>query len=171
MSELVAFFSRAGKNYVNGEILNLDVGNTELAAEFIQEATGAGLYKIEPVVAYSKDYSECIEEAKEDQRRNARPALKHPFPDMEHYSVIYLGYPNYWGTVPMPVFTFLENCKLAGKTIRPFCTHEGSGMGHSVEDIKKLCPDSMVKTGLALHGADIRFAKNTIIEWLKGDQL
>lgn len=116
MPELIAYFSRAGENYVNGNILNLSVGNTELAAKIIQEVTGADLYKIEPILEYSKDYSECLEEAKEDQRRQARPALKKPFPDMKKYEVIYLGYPNYWGTMPMPVFTFLEGCRLGGKS-------------------------------------------------------
>lgn len=76
MPELIAYFSRAGENYVNGNILNLKVGNTELAAKIIQEVTGADLYKIEPILEYSKDYSECLDEAKEDQRRQARPALK-----------------------------------------------------------------------------------------------
>ena len=80
MPELIAYFSRAGENYVNGNILNLSVGNTELAAKIIQEVTGADLYKIEPILEYSKDYSECLEEAKEDQRRQARPALKNHFP-------------------------------------------------------------------------------------------
>ncbi len=83
MPELIAYFSRAGENYVNGNILNLKVGNTELAAKIIQEVTGADLYKIEPILEYSKDYSECLEEAKEEQRRQARPALKEPFPDIK----------------------------------------------------------------------------------------
>lgn len=167
MSELIVYFSRAGENYVNGSVVNLEVGNTETAAEIIQESTGADIYRIEPVLEYSKDYSECLEEAKEDQRRGARPALKHPCPDVKKYRTIYLGYPNYWGTMPMPVFTFLEACRLDGKIIRPFCTHEGSGMGNSIEDIKKMCPGAEVKDGLALYGAGIQFAKDTILEWLK----
>lgn len=116
MPELIAYFSRAGENYVNGNILNLSVGNTELASKIIQEVTGADLYKIEPILEYSRDYSECLEEAKEDQRRQARPALKEPFPDMKKYKVIYLGYPNYWGTMPMLVFTFLEGADLMEKS-------------------------------------------------------
>lgn len=110
-----------------------------------------------------------MEEAKADQRRRARPALKHPFPDVKKYKVLYLGFPNYWGTMSKPVFTFLEGCRLTGKIIKPFCTHEGSGMGHSMDDIKTLCSDLEVKNGLVLYGAGIYFSKETITEWLKGD--
>ena len=169
MAELIAYFSRPGENYVNGYIVNLEVGNTEIAAKMIQEITGADLYKIEPLLEYSRDYSECLEETKADQRRQARPALKHPLPDVKKYEVIYLGFPNYWGTMPMPVFTFLEGCRLEGKRIYPFCTHEGSGIGHSLEDIKRMCPDSEIKNGLALSGAGVHFAKEAITEWLKGE--
>lgn len=167
MSKLIAYFSRAGENYVNGSIQNLAVGNTEAAAKAIQEITGADLFRIESMIEYSRDYSECIEEAKQDQRRGARPALKTKPPDMGQYEVVYLGYPNYWGTMPMAVFTFLEYSDFSGKSIRPFCTHEGSKMGSSVSDIKRLCPGADVGAGLAIRGCNIERSMQEIENWIE----
>lgn len=167
MAQLIAYFSRADENYVNGAIRKLDVGNTEIAAGFIQEVTGADLFRIEPVQAYAAGYNECIAQAQADQKRGARPELK-SYPDsLDRYDTIYLGYPNYWGTMPMAVFTFLEHFDFAGKTIRPFCTHEGSGMGSSERDIKKLCPGAKVERGLALHGGSVKKAGDAIRKWIK----
>ncbi len=137
---LIAFYSRADENYVNGTLKMLTVGNTEIAAGIIKELTGADMFKIEQSKPYSKGYNDCIEEARADQQRDARPELL-AYPDsLDNYDVIYLGFPNYWSTMPMAVFTFLEHFDFTGKTIKPFCTHEGSGMGGSVADIKRLCP-------------------------------
>ncbi len=167
MAQLIAYFSRADENYVNGAIRKLDVGNTEIAAGFIQEVTGADLFRIEPVQAYAAGYNECIAQAQADQKRGARPELK-SYPDsLDGYDTIYLGYPNYWGTMPMAVFTFLEHFDFAGKTIRPFCTHEGSGMGSSERDIQKLCPGAKVERGLALHGGSVKNAGDAIQKWIK----
>lgn len=167
MSQLIVYFSRTGENYVNGAIKKLSVGNTEIAAKLIQSKTGADMFEIVPLVSYSEDYNECIEQAKDDQRRGARPELT-AYPDsIEQYDTIYLGYPNYWGTMPMCVFTFLEHFDFSGKTIRPFCTHEGSGLGSSVGDIKKLCPNANVGTGLAIHGAKADKSGADIDRWLK----
>lgn len=167
MAELVVFFSRRDENYVNGMIKTLEIGNTEMAAGFIQEVTGAGLFQIEQLQPYAKDYNECIAQAKADQKRNARPELKGYPESMEPYDVIYLGFPNYWGTMPMAVFTFLEHFDFTGKTIRPFCTHEGSGMGSSVKDIKKLCPGARVENGLAIHGGSVQREKENIQKWVE----
>ncbi|MDE6029815.1 MAG: flavodoxin [Clostridiales bacterium] len=167
MKELIAYFSRIGENYVNGTIKPLKVGNTEVVANMIRNSTGANMFKIVPQVSYSDNYNECIDEAQEDQRRNARPELTEYPESLDEYDVIYLGYPNYWGTMPMCVFTFLERFDFSGKTIRPFCTHEGSGMGSSVSDIKKLCPNAEVESGLALHGATVSTAGLSVKKWLK----
>lgn len=167
MAQLIAYFSRADENYVNGAIRKLDVGNTEIAAGFIQEVTGADLFRIEPVQAYAAGYNECIAQAQADQKRGARPELK-SYPDsLDGYDTIYLGYPNYWGTMPMAVFTFLEHFDFAGKTIRPFCTHEGSEMGSSERDIQKLCPGAKVERGLAIHGGSVKNAGDAIQKWIK----
>lgn len=164
--KLIAFYSRADENYVNGMIKKLEIGNTEVAAGIIHGLTGADMFKIEQLNPYSKIYNECIAEAQEDQRRNARPELKSYPESIEGYDVIYLGYPNYWSTMPMAAFTFLEHFDFSGKTIKPFCTHEGSGLGGSVKDIKKLCPTAKVEAGLAIHGGSVKRAKKDIERWI-----
>lgn len=163
---LIAFYSRADENYVNGLIKTLKVGNTEIAADIIKQLTDADVFKIEQVQAYSKNYNECIAEAQADQRRDARPELK-AYPESIHdYDVIYLGFPNYWSTMPMAVFTFLEHFDFSGKIIKPFCTHEGSGLGSSVSDIKRLCPTAKVEEGLAIYGGNVSRAKSEIEKWI-----
>lgn len=164
--KLIAFYSRADENYVNGLIKELEVGNTEIAAGIIQELTGADLFKIEQVNPYSKSYNECIAQAQEDQRKNARPELKKYPESIDDYDIIYLGYPNYWSTMPMAVFTFLEHFDFSGKTIKPFCTHEGSGLSGSVKDIKKLCPKAKVEAGLAINGGRVSRAREDIENWI-----
>ena len=164
--KLIAFYSRANENYVNGMIKTLDVGNTEVAACIIKEVTGADLFKLEQVKPYAKDYNECIAQAQADQRQNARPELKNYPKTLDGYDVIYLGFPNYWSTMPMAVFTFLEHFDFNGKTIKPFCTHEGSGMGNSVSDIKKLCPTANVEEGLAIHGGSVERSRKDIEKWI-----
>ena len=122
---------------------------------------------MEPVVEYAKDYNTCIAEAQADQRRDARPELKVYPKSLDDYDTVYLGYPNYWGTMPMAVFTFLEHFDFTGKTIWPFCTHEGSGMGRSEDDIRRLCPGARVKKGLALHGGSVKRSEPALREWIE----
>ncbi len=163
---LVAFYSRADENYVSGAIKDLKVGNTEIASDIIKELCGADIFKIEQEKPYSKKYNDCINEAKADRRANARPKLKSNLESIDDYDTIYLGFPNYWGTMPMAVFTFLESFDFSGKTIKPFCTHEGSGMGNSVSDIKKLCPNANVQSGLAIYGSSVNRTKSDIERWI-----
>ena len=166
VAELIAFFSRRDENYVNGLIKVLNRGNTETVASILQRLTGAELFQIEPVQPYAKDYNECIAQAQEDQRRSARPELK-AYPDsISGYDTIYLGYPNYWGTMPMAVFTFLEHFDFSGKTIRPFCTHEGSGFGNSLEDIRKACPGAKVEQGIAIRGGSAEQCGKELEKWI-----
>ena len=165
--KLIAFYSRADENYVNGQLQMLKVGNTERAAGIIHELTGADLFHIEQMQPYAKNYNDCIAQAQADQRRNARPELKQYPASLEEYDEIYLGFPNYWSTMPMAVFTFLEHFDFSGKIIRPFCTHEGSGMGNSIMDIKKLCPGAVVEKGLALFGSRVERSKKEIEAWIR----
>lgn len=167
MPALIVYYSRADENYVNGQLKVLSTGNTEIAAGIVCELTGADLFKLKPARPYSSDYNTCIAEAKEDQRRNARPELRQYPETVEGYNTIYLGYPNYWGTMPMAVFTFLEHFDFSGKAIFPFCTHEGSGMGASEQDIRRLCPGARVKRGLALHGGSVGGSREIIKSWLR----
>lgn len=166
MAELIAYFSRKHENYVNGVIRDLKMGNTEIAASIIQQLTGADVFQIEPLQEYSKYYNECIAQAQADQRRNARPKLKQYPESLSKYDVIYLGYPNYWSTMPMAVCTFLEYFEFTGKTIRPFCTHEGSGLGTSEEDIRRICPGAKVEKGLAIRGSSVSNSEILIRKWL-----
>lgn len=165
-NKLIAFYSRADENYVNGMIRTLEVGNTEIMAGIIKELTGADLFKIEQAEPYAKDYNECIAQAQADQRQNARPKLKNYPKTLDGYDVIYLGYPNYWSTMPMAVFTFLDHFDFSEKIIKPFCTHEGSGMGSSVNDIKRLCPTAKVEHGLAIQGGSVERSKKDIEKWI-----
>ena len=151
---LIAYFSRKGQNYVSGRLVDLKVGNTEVIANMIQKITGGVLFHIESVTAYPQDYTEATEVAKKELRAKARPKLTGQVENMGAHDVIFLGYPDWWGTMPMPVFTFLESYDFSGKTIVPFCTHEGSGMGHSEKDIAKACPKADVLKGIAIHGTN-----------------
>ena len=135
MKKLIAFYSRADENYFGGSYRVIPVGNTEKAAKMLAELTGADLFKIEQKVPYSANYQQCIAEAKRDLQAGARPELVSMPESLDAYDEIYLGYPNYWGTMPMAVYTFLEHYDFTGKVIRPFCTHEGSGLSGTVRDI------------------------------------
>ena len=152
---LVVYYSRAGKNYVSGDIVDLPVGNTAAVAEIIRQKTGADVFEIKTAKPYPEDYRETTEVAKQELRANARPEIVGGVADIAQYDTIILGYPNWWGTVPMAVRTFLDKHDLSGKTILPLCTHEGSGMGRSVKDLKQALPRSMVKPGLSIRGTRV----------------
>lgn len=164
---IIIYYSRPGNNYVGGQIVNLKTGNTEVAALKIKQLTGADIFRIEPVKAYPADYDECTRVAQEELRKQARPAYKGDAVDLDQYDTVYLGYPNWWGTMPMVVCTFLERHPLAGKQIHPFCTNEGSGMGHSESDLRKLCPKATVKSGLSIRGGAVASSDKLIENWLK----
>jgi len=164
---LIAYYSRRGNNYVGGRIVNLPVGNTEVVAEMIQNLTGGDPFRMETLRDYPVDYTRTTEVAQEELRRNVRPELSGHVDNLDDYSVIFLGYPNWWGTMPMAVFTFLEAHDFSGKTILPFCTHEGSGIGRSEGDIRKLCPGAQVLKGLAIKGGSVQGSGEAIAAWLR----
>lgn len=168
---LIAYYSRRGENYVNGIIKDLSVGNTETVAKKIAAYLDADRFRIETVSNYPEDYTETTNVAMLELNTNARPELKSLINNIGDYDMVFLGYPNWWGTMPMCVCTFLESYDFSGKTILPFCTHEGSGLGHSEKDIVKLCPDSDVKKGLAIRGSHVATADNEIAAWLKDNKL
>lgn len=165
MKKLIAFYSRADENYFGGAYRVIPVGNTEKAAHMLAELTGADLFKIEQKVPYSANYQQCIAEAKRDLQANARPELTTLPENLDAYDEIYLGYPNYWGTMPMAVYTFLEHYDFTGKVIHPFCTHEGSGLSNTVRDIEKAAKGAVVKPGLAIHGSDVDSAMAKLKGW------
>ncbi len=166
MTKLVAFYSRAGENYFGGSRKYIEVGNTEKVAKMIAEITGADLFKIEQKVPYAVDYNTCVEQAKKDLQTKARPELVHILENLDQYDEIYLGYPNYWGTMPMAVYAFLEMFDFTGKKIYPFCTHEGSGLSSSENDIKSTAKSAEVCKGLSIYGNRVDDAKNVVEGWL-----
>ena len=145
---LVAYFSRTGENYSVGTITK---GNTQIVAEMIAKETGGDLFHIEPVVAYPDNYDDCVNLAKQELNSKARPAVKGDV-RTEDYDVIFIGYPNWWGDMPMSVYTFLEKHNWQGKTIIPFCTHEGSGLGSTASKLRSACQGTTMLKGLAVYG-------------------
>jgi len=166
MAKLIVFYSRADENYFGGAYRKIPVGNTEKAAKMLAELTGADLLKLEQKVPYSPDYQICIAEAKRDLQANARPEVLNLPENLDGYDEIYLGYPNYWGTMPMAVYTFLEHYDFTGKVIHPFCTHEGSGLSNTLRDIEKTAKGAVVKPGLAIHGSDVDSAMSKLKGWV-----
>lgn len=152
---LIAYFSRAGENYWGGKMKRLDKGNTQLLAEKIQAVTGGDLFRIEPAEPYPDDYRACVERSRRERTEDARPAVKAVVENWDDYDVIYVGYPNWCGTMPMPVFTFLESAPWQGKTVVPFCTHGGSGLGTSEADIRRICADARIEKGFAVLGTEV----------------
>lgn len=166
---LIAYFSRPDENYNVGIV---EVGNTEIMAGFIKDYFGdkADTFKIDPVKAYPTNYKECTEVATEELNSNARPEFKGNV-DISNYDTIFIGYPIWWGDVPMIINTFLEKYDFSGKTIIPFNTHEGSGNAGTFNSIKNKMKSSNVNTkGLAIQGKTARqeSSRSTVDNWLKG---
>ena len=168
---LIAFFSRADENYFSGAMRYVKVGNTEIVCNLIREMIPADSFKIEMKNPYSPVYMTCIEEAKKDLREKIRPELVSYPENIDAYDTVILAYPNYWGTMPMAVVTFLERYDFTGKTILPLCTNEGSGMGSSERDIRKYAPGANVKEGLPVTGSDAGTSEKIVERWLKTNGL
>ena len=148
---LVAYFSRAGENYFGGAIKSVAVGNTEICADLIKQAfPDADLFKIEMAAPYADNYRKCVSQVTADMMLHKRPALTALPESIAAYDAIVLGYPNYCGTIPMAVATFLEAFDFTGKKLLPYCTNEGSGMGRSEKDLRKRCPTAVIAPGLAI---------------------
>lgn len=152
---LIAYFSKTN--------------NTATIAGHIQSLVGGDLFQVAAKKPYPADYRETTRVAREELDNDERPELAAALSaeDMEKYDVIFLGYPIWWGTFPMAMFTFLERYDLSGKTIVPFCTHERSGIARSPADIEKLCPDSTALRGLAVRGGAVGSARNDVADWLR----
>ncbi len=162
--KLVAYFSHKGENYSKGKIVNLKKGNTEIAAEMISSIIDADIFEIIADKKYPIKYDDCIEIAKKELRESSKIKLKQDI-DIKEYDTIFVGYPNWWGT--MPVWTFLEGKDFNNKRILPFCTHEGSGLGKSESDIKKLTSGTEVLKGLAINGSEVNNSEGKIRKWLE----
>lgn len=145
----------------------LPPGNTAKLAGWIQERTGGDLFSIRVTEPYSSDYDECLDRAAEEKQSRARPALTDTVPDMAQYDVVFLGYPNWWYTLPMPVLTFLESYDFSGKTVIPFCAHGTGGLAESVDDLREALPDSAtVGRPIGVYRPDVDGAQPRIDAWL-----
>lgn len=163
---LVAYYSRRGQNFVDGELKYLPVGNTEVVAGMVQLLTQSDIFRIEPVREYSPDYCRCIDQARQDLCRGVRLELRRWPENLDQYDTIYLGYPNHWNTLPVVVFSFLEGVDFSGKIIWPFCIHEGDGMGYSERALRKTCPTAHIMPGLPIRSTDIRQDLTALEDWL-----
>ena len=165
-NNLIIYYSRKGQNYWNGSIRELKKGNTEIVAEFIQNAVGGDLFEIETVREYSKDYMTCTEEAQEELRTKARPELKAYLDNISEYDNVFVCGPCWWGTFPMAMLTQLEKLDFTGKKVFAVMTHEGSGLGGS-RTLKQNCKGATVGRGLAVHGADAAKSEAMVAAWAK----
>jgi len=129
-------------------------GNAKTLAGQIAQVTGSDLFEIKTVTPYPTNYDDCIKVARQEQDNNTRPAISGQVANMEQYGTVFLCYPNWWGTLPMAVFTFLEAYNFSGKKIYPLVTHGGSRFGRSLDDIKKLCPRALIGEGLDVSAFD-----------------
>ena len=165
---LVVYFSRTGEQYGVGVI---EKGNTAIVADMIVELTGADSYEILPKSdVYPTTYTELTDVAKEEQNQNARPEIASAVENLDRYDTIYLGYPIWWGDLPMICYTFLESYDFSGKTIIPFCTHAGSGNAGTQSKIQSAAANADVKEVLAIAGTDAQNAPESVraavTEWL-----
>lgn len=149
---LIAYFSKTG--------------NTEKVANMIAKKINGDIFQVESVEAYPENYDETVDIAKDEQNRDARPELSTHVENMNEYDVIFLGYPNWWGTMPMAMFTFLEEYDFTDKIIIPFCTHGGSALGRSEDDITRLAPTAQLKEGLAIRDSNVDEAESEVDQWL-----
>ncbi len=143
-------------------------GNTREIARQIHEMAGGDIVELRTVEPYPEAYNAVVEQAREELRSGFKPALKTKVEQIGSYDVVFVGSPNWWGTIAGPVKTFLSEYDLSGKTVVPFITHAGSGLGRSVADIAALCPNSTIPDGLAVWGEDAKNARNDVSAWLSG---
>lgn len=141
-------------------------GNTETVANYIHAEIGGDIVKLETVQTYPEDYDELVDYAREEQRDNTRPELERAIENIEQYDTIFLGYPNWWGDMPMPIYSFLDQYDLSNKTIAPFITHGGSGLSGTPANIANEEPDAVVTEGLAINGDDVDDCQDEVNEWL-----
>lgn len=143
------------------------LGNTQYMAQIIQQNTGGDIFRIETVQEYPLDHDPLVDMAAEEQDNEARPSLKALPENLEDYDTVFIGYPNWWGDMPMPLYTFLESVDLSGKTIIPFCPHGGSGFSRTVSEIAKIQPEAEVsENGLAISRNDVDGSEDEIVDWL-----
>jgi len=174
---LIAYFTRADNIEIDPDVdatssasINSNgtsyEGNLAIMADYIKEATGGDTFSILTTKTYPTGYRDTTDMAKEEQNNDARPELSSHVENMEDYDIIFLGYPIWWGGLPMPVYTFLEKYDFSGKTIVPFAAHEGSGLGNGPSEIAEICPDAQILDGFAVKGSEVSASKADIEDWV-----
>lgn len=149
---------------INGEVL----GNTQYVAYVIQENTGADIFRIEPETPYPTDHETLVDLAKEEQNQKARPKLKSSIENFEQYDTVFVGYPNWWGDMPMILYSFFDEYDFSRKTIIPFNTHGGSGFSSTINTITELEPSATVnQNGFTVSRNDVQEAEPEILSWLR----
>ncbi|MEI0531758.1 flavodoxin [Brachyspira pilosicoli] len=175
---LIAYFTWSDNTVVeNPDSIDIDAetsasvlspGNAELIANWIAEKTGGDLFSIKTQNKYSSDYDECLNQARKERDNNERPALVGRVNNIDDYDVIFLGFPNWWYTCPMAVFTFVESYDLSGKTIIPFCTHGTGGLSRTIRDLKKLLPENCeVLEAIGVYRPGVKNSRNKVLDWLR----
>lgn len=175
---LIAYFTWSDNTVVeNPDSIDVDAetsasvlspGNAELIANWIAEETGGDLFSIKTQNKYSSDYDECLNQARKERDNNERPALVGRVNNIDDYDVIFLGFPNWWYTCPMAVFTFVESYDLEGKTIIPFCTHGTGGLSRTIRDLKNILPENCeVLEAIGVYRPEVKNSKNKVLDWLK----
>ncbi len=175
---LIAYFTWSDNTVVeNPDSIDVDAetsasvlspGNAELIANWIAEETGGDLFSIKTQNKYSSDYDECLNQARKERDNNERPALVERVNNIDDYDVIFLGFPNWWYTCPMAVFTFVESYDLSGKTIIPFCTHGTGGLSRTIRDLKNLLPDNCeVLEPIGVYRPEVKNSKSKVLDWLR----
>ncbi len=160
---LIIYFSRADENYFGGEMRYINKGNTEYIAEYVRDLTNADMFKVEPLVPYSKEYEICIKEAKD---RVGNAPIKNNLSDISNYEVIYIMSPIYWGTYAPEVETAIKDLDFTGKTVRVVTTHEGSGLGNIINDLKRICVGANILDSIAIVGSQAKDSKSKIESWV-----
>ena len=174
---LIAYFTRADNIKIDPDVdatssasINSKgssyEGNLAIMADYIKDVTGGDTFSILTAEYYPTNYRDSTNVAKEEQNNDTRPELSNHVENMEDYDIIFLGYPNWWGGLPMPVYTFLEEYDFAGKTIIPFASHEGSGLGNGPSEISEICPEAQVMDGFAARGTEVSSSKADIDKWV-----
>ncbi len=164
---IVVFYSRADENYADGGVEVLEVGHTKVMAGYIAEALGADQHEIVPAEAYPFSYDECCDQASDELKKDVRPALAGELPDVSGYDTVFLGCPIWWGSEPMVVRSFLDAVDLSGKTVVPFTTHGGSGLGNVPANLQSRMPGATFLDGKAVAGTAVDGAHDEVVDWAK----
>ena len=173
---LIAYFSHGGENLVDDQIVDLgEEGNTKKAAKclsekLLQKEIKSNLFEIEPLIPYGHGYEETLARSREEYQSGAAPLINDGPNGYEAYDTIFLGYPNWWGTLPAPIVSFLRDHDTAGKTIIPFVTHGGQIFLYSLEAIKKEAPEATIKEGFAIAAPYMSSTPYVIDEWLQKNE-